>query len=247
MINTEEYPKMYKKLSEFELEIHVAFLYKKIKETIQQYEHRNVLEIGVALDPFFSHFDDFQQWTVVDACHEFINHAEQLSVNDNRIQCIEGFFEERAELLKNNHYDFIIISSVLQDVKNAKEFLAKLKTICSPRTVVHFNVPNARSFHRMTGIEMGLLDDISKMTGNHIMSQHQHLFCMESFTELLIDAGFQIIESRTHFLKMFTTNQMNMMLRHGIIDEKILEGLDKMLKYMPDFGSTIFVNCRLES
>ena len=34
------------------------------------------------------------------------------------------------------------------------------------------------------------------------------------------------------------------MMDNGIIDEKILDGLYFMTKYMPDMGSEIYVNCR---
>ena len=48
-----------------------------------------------------------------------------------------------------------------------------------------------------------------------------------------------------YFIKPFTHKQMFEMLETKIIDEKVLEGLYGMTKYMPNLGSEIFIEFKL--
>ena len=243
MRNIEDYLEKYSQ-SNFE-DIQVAFRRKKVLEIIQQYEHHNILEIGCGFEPFFKYFDDYQQMTLIDPCNEFINNARELSMDNHRIQCIQGFFEDQIPLLKNNQYDFVIAAGLLQEVENPLDFLSKLNSICNHHTVVHINVNNAYSFHRVLAQEMGLIDDVFQKSDKQITLQQHSTFCLESLSQLLNKTGFKILERGSYFIKPFTHDQMYRMLSSGIIDEKVLEGLYRIVKYMPEYGSEIYINCKL--
>ena len=184
--------------------------------------------------------------TVIDPCSEFINDAKKLAAGNQRVQCILVFFEDQIALLKNQQYDFIILTSLLHEVENPSDFLIKLKNICNPNTVVHINVPNACSFHRLLAKEMGLIQEVFYKSDRQIMLQQQIMFSMESLSELLHQTGIKTLEQGTYFIKPFTHDQLYRMLSSGIIDEKVLDGLYQMDKYLPDYGSEIYINCKLD-
>ena len=229
-------------------DIQVAIRIKKVVEIIQQYEHHSILEIGCGFEPFFKYFDDYQQMTVVDPCNEFINNAKELSAGNQRVRCIQGFLEDQIALLNRGgqRFDFVILTSLLHEVENPSDFLIKLKSVCNPHTVVHVNVPNAYSFHRLLAKEMGLIQEVFDKSDRQIMLQQQTMFSMESLSELLRQTGFKTLEQGTYFVKPFTHDQLYRMLSSGIIDERVLDGLFQMDKYMPEYGSEIYINCKLE-
>ena len=75
--------------------------------------------------------------------------------------------------------------------------------------------------------------------------QQYRVFDMEKLSKVLRQNGFEIISNGSYFLKPFTHNQMEQLLSSEIFDSRVIEGLNKMTKYLPEFGSEIFVNCKI--
>jgi 2-polyprenyl-3-methyl-5-hydroxy-6-metoxy-1,4-benzoquinol methylase len=244
MRNIKDYIGKYKQ-SSFE-NIQVAFRLKKVVEIIQQYRHNAILEIGCGFEPVFKYMDDYENMTIVDPGKEFINNAATLSQGNCRVKCICAFFEDVAHNLLSQSYDFVIISSLLHEVENPANLLQKVKACGGENTVFHMNVPNAYSFHRILAKEMGLIDDIFKKSDRQITLQQNTTFCLESLSELATSVGFQIIDSGAYFIKPFTHEQMHKMLVNNIISESVLDGLYQMTKHMPEYGSEIYINCKLK-
>ena len=48
----------------------------------------------------------------------------------------------------------------------------------------------------------------------------------------------------SYFIKPFNHKKMAELLELEIIDKQLLVGLDNMIKYFPENGAEIFVNCR---
>ena len=59
-------------------------------------------------------------------------------------------------------------------------------------------------------------------------------------------SGFEILESGSFFVKPFSHEQMYNMMQQGILNEAVLDGLYYLTEYMPEFGSEIYVNCKLK-
>lgn len=124
--------------------------------------------------------------------------------------------------------------------------LGAIRQVCSKDTMVHINVPNANSMHRLLGMEMGLLDDVHDMSGNNVDFQQNNVFDSDNLRKMIEDNGFVVVEEGSFFVKPFSHKQMYAMVEKEIINETVLDGLYKLGDYMPDFGSEIYVNCRME-
>lgn len=48
----------------------------------------------------------------------------------------------------------------------------------------------------------------------------------------------------SYFVKLFSYRQKEGCLEHGILDEKVLDAFYKLVKYMPQYGSEIYINFR---
>lgn len=230
-------------LKEFE-SYQVKYRRKMVLEQIKRYRPHKVLEIGCGMEPLFQWVKDVD-FTIVEPSDGFCENAKKIAEMEKRnIQIIQGFFEETE---CNEKYDMIICSGLLGEVEAPERILKKITAICANKKggVVHVNVPNAMSVHRLLAKESGLIQEVTDMSERNLMLQQHIVFTMESLTDLIEKTGFSILDKGSYFIKPFTHIQMEKLLEYRIIDEEILNGFYRLVKYMPDLGSEIFVNCKL--
>lgn len=217
---------------------------KKIIEEIEKYKPQAILEIGCGDYPLFT--DVGGAFTIVEPSDDFASNAIELSKqNQTPVKVINDFFEESIDQLER--YDMIICASLLHEVENPEDFLKKLFSICDKNTLVHINVPNALSMHRILAVESGLMPSIYDLSDRNIKLQQHSVFDIHSLTDMVRAAGGQVIDSGSIFIKPFTHAQMMRLLDCDIISEKVLDGFYNLVKYMPELGSEIYVTCRKDN
>jgi len=223
----------------------VSYRRRKILDVIKAYHPEKILEIGCGTEPLFQYVEE-AQFTIIEPAQDFYNNAVNLAGKDTRVRCIQGFFEEEVQRLSNDH-DMIICASLLHEVEKPVRLLKAIAQVCNQNTIVHINVPNANSMHRLLGKEMKILADVHDMSENNRNFQQNNVFDKDSLSRIVTENGFDIIEDGSFFVKPFSHTQMYDMVQSGIVDEKVLDGLYALGKYMPEFGSEIYVNCRLKA
>lgn len=219
----------------------------KVISLIKKYRHESILEIGCGLEPLFMHFNDYKKMIIVEPAKGFIAEAKKKAeVKQDRIFFINGFLEESVSQVKeiDNGLDYIILSSLLHEVEDPEGLLKSVYEICGEQTVVHINVPNANSIHRLLAKEMGIIEDVHELSELQIEMQRHKVFDLGQLCELVDLCGFQVIGQGTYFPKLFSARQMEKMLKAGIVDGKIFDGLNKMIKYVPEFGSELYVQVK---
>lgn len=77
-----------------------------------------------------------------------------------------------------------------------------------------------------------------------MMQQSNVVYDIESLTKICEKNGLKVINEGSYFVKPFTHRQMQQCLDNGVFDINLLKGLDKIIKYMPEYGSEIFVECK---
>ena len=249
MRDISDYEKNYINMNESFERYKVKYRREKIIEQIEYYNPTKILEIGCGLEPLFS-FIQNKNFTVVEPSAEFYENAQKLKDNlayDN-LTCIKGFFEDvfykLADLVQT--YDMIICSSLLHEVTIPETLLRAITKVCSVDTVVHINVPNAYSLHRLIGAESGILTSVFDKTYNNRLFQQNQNFDMASLKRILNACNMIVIDEGSYFLKPFSHKQMAEMLDKHILDEKILDALYGVTRHMPEFGSEIYVNCKIK-
>ena len=111
-------------------------------------------------------------------------------------------------------------------------------------TILHINVPNCKSFHLLWAYESGLIKQIGGLTDRAKQLQQNSTFDLESLERLANDFDLKILDKGSYFIKPFNHSKMEQCIKYNLIDQKLLDGLDAMIKYMPQLGCEIFVNCR---
>lgn len=247
MFDLEDYAKKYSDLyrdDDFETVL-VKIRRKQVMASLRKHNHQNILEIGCGLEPLFPYCDHYETYTIVEPAEEFVQHAKALSSGEDKIRVVQGYFEEAyKQLLGKSYFDFVICSALLHQVPNPATLLQSIYQLCSDSTVVHINTPNGFSFHIVLALEMGIIDDIFVKSETDIELQRHTRFDKASLFRLVEGNGFQILASGTYFIKPFTNEQMGKILKTEIVDISIIDGLERMIKYLPDMGSEIFVDVK---
>jgi ubiquinone/menaquinone biosynthesis C-methylase UbiE len=185
---------------------------------------------------------------VVEPAKSFITEAKKKlgGGKNNNIFFINGMLEESVGRIKEigDGLDYIIVGSLLHEVEEPEKLLRSIYEICSDKTVVHINVPNANSIHRLLAKEMGLIKDVHELSELQIEMQRHNVFDLTQLCEFVESYGFQVIDKGAYFPKLFSARQMEKMLDIGIVDETIFDGLNKMIRYLPEFGSEIYVQVK---
>ncbi len=207
--------------------------------------HQNILDIGCGNDPIYTYFNDFTKVTVIEPGQAFYKNAQKLAKSNSKIQIVNDFVENTVDLWKSESFDFIIIGGFLHEIHNPDEVLAAINKISSNHSLVYSYVPNSKSFHRLLAFEMSITDSIYQKSGHDKLFNRQNNFDLQSFNELLEKNGFQCIDKGSYFVKPFTHNQMGELIKKNIFDSTIFDGLDKMIKYLPEFGSELYVLFKL--
>ncbi len=225
----------------------VKYRKRKIIEILSRYAHNFIIEVGCGLSSIFNEYTDFKMLHVVEPgqgfCKKALNDIEVLNLK-GRVEVFCDQFESWHVPPANNAPDFIIISSLLHEVNNPVLLLKKANEIAGTDTVIHINVPSANSFHRLLAVEMGLIPNVFEKSATQITLQQSMVFDIEKLKELVEKNGFRVVESGSYFFKPFTHKQMQEMLNAGFITEQMLDGFYKMDKYLPEFGSEIYVNVK---
>lgn len=210
-----------------------------VLESVSRYPHRSVLEIGCGLEPLFPLLDDYDEYWIVEPIPECADGARQNPAASTRLHVLDGFFEDVHEAAPRD-FDFIVVSSLLHEVSDPVRLLTSLRQHCDADSVLHFNVPNVRSFHRLLALEAGLIEDLFEQSNTEKRFQRHTRFDKGTLFQLLEEHGFRIVGSGTYFIKPFTHSQMESVLKHGIVDMRIIDALDRMTTHLPDLGCEIF-------
>ena len=212
---------------------------KTITKLVKQFKFKDILEIGCAVNPMFSYFD-FNSYTIVEPNGVFVEQiTKDLPAN---VLVIQNFIENTSFKKK---FDFIIMSGVLHEVSNPDEILQTLHKFSHKDTLIHLNLPNAYSFHRLLAYESGIIKSIFQSSKlDKTLKRHQ--FDKKKLLNLLRKNNFRIISTGTFLTKILTNSQLEFLINQKTASKKILKGLEKINKYIPEFGCYLFVNVKVK-
>jgi SAM-dependent methyltransferase len=217
-----------------------------VLSSLARHPHRRIVEVGCGFDALFPHLDDFDRFSIVEPSEEFVDAARVAAASDDRVMVHQGFLEEVAPQLDLTP-DFVVVSSLLHEVPDPQGLLAAVRSLCGAETVVHLNVPNMMSFHRLLAVEMGLIPTVFTPSQLELQFQRQSQYDMTSLLAAVTQAGFRVEVSGSYFLKPFSHAQMQAMLKAGIIDESVLAGLTGMVRHLPLMGCELYVELKADA
>ena len=223
--------------------IQIEYRRKLVLAQVRRCVPRRLLEVGCGALPLFTDLPTDMEITVVEPAHAFSEHARQLASGRDRVKVVQGFIE--AVDLGNAEFDMIILSCVLHEVPDPSAMLGALLHRCSSHTILHVNVPHARSLHRLLAVAMGLIPETTQTSETqHRMQQRGAPYDARSLRAELSSSGFRVVDEGSLFVKPFTHGQMQTLIDNGFMTRPILDGLDKLVDWLPELGSEIWAHAQ---
>lgn len=241
---SQEYEKQYKGEEWFE-QVLVKARRRRVLESAQRHPSRRVLEIGCGLDPLISSWPAFDQFTVVEPIAGFCDKTRAAAPAGADVVVLEGYLEEQVTALEARApFDLIVASSLLHEVPDPRRLLASIRALAVADTVIHLNVPNVRSFHRLLALEMGQIEDIFSISEMEKRFERKTRFDRAKLYSLLNEEGFMVTRFETYFMKPFTHLQMEKIVDYKIVPNTMIDALDRMTKYAPELGCEMLVEAK---
>ena len=183
-----------------------------------------------------------KEWIIFEPSEQFYKNAVNLAKGHENITVINDFFPSTKYNI--DHIDLILCFSLLHEVEKPEELLAGMKKISDMNTTLHVNVPNANSIHRLLAKECNIIDSVYDMSERNIILQQNRVYDMASLVSQIENAGFEVIDKGSLFVKFLSSAQMLQLVRNKIIDRNVLDGLYRLIDYMPEYGSELYISFR---
>ena len=242
----DDYAKQYELLP-FEA-IQASYRRRVLVARIDHHRPSHLLEIGCGRLPLFVDLPGVRS-TVIEPSLAFAQNARLLSVGREDVMIVNGYVENYAKDAPNQAYgfDMIVLSCLLHEVDDPDSLLAAVRHLCMSDTVVHINVPNANSMHRLLALAMGIIASTDSLSETQRVMQQRLVYDVHKLRADICKAGFEILDEGSLFVKPFTHAQMQTLVDVGFMSTTMLDGLSQLANIIPGLGSEIWIEARRRS
>lgn len=236
---TEEYMKDYG----FEAEM-VRYRRALLLERLAHHTPATVVELGCGADlqatGYQAQGGAWDQWVVVEPSEVFAQCARDSGLPN--LTVIQDFFENVDTGIPDNP-GLLLCSGLLHEVPDADLLIGAMRARMGPKTVLHINVPNARSMHRQLAQAMGLIDDLKAISPRNAALQQPRVYDMDDLVQQLERHKLKVASSGGYLVKPFTHQQMAPLVED--LGRSVMDGLYMLGQQNPDMASEIYVEVTL--
>lgn len=223
---------------------------RKIVALMEKYKASDILEIGCGMEPIFLKYGGFASMTIVEPAPQMYESAGghiENTQNKDRVTLINDFLENVTDKLTGVPFDFILDIGLIHEVEDCNAHVEAIKNLCGRDTKVLFVTSNSESFHLMLAYESGLIKSPSDLTEKAKGFQRHRTFNMRQMEDFIHGFGFRVLEKGSYFIKPFSHAQMKRLVDEAIISTQVLDGLDRMVKYMPELGAELYIVAEIDN
>lgn len=217
-------------------------------EFLAAHRPSRVLEVGCGPDLLIDRFDlpasAIDMWMVVEPSF-YADEIEARLADCGKLALTRGYMEDRIAPLRAaapQGYDAVMLSGLLHETTNPATMLSAAHDLLKTGGHLFVSVPNARSFHRLLAVDMGLMASETQLSARNIELGQPVVYQRDTLEALVHEAGFEALEFSGYMFKPFSNGQMG-----GVIDAigtDIVDGLNKLGKRFPDNAAEIAVVAR---
>jgi 2-polyprenyl-3-methyl-5-hydroxy-6-metoxy-1,4-benzoquinol methylase len=220
--------------SNFYSESNLGFDLHLVKKGYQQFSEffigNSCLELGPATGYMTQYIvNDFDEVTCVEGSKDLIEKIPNYK-NLNKVHSLFENFDT------NKKFDTIILNHVLEHIQKPIELLEKIKRWKSEKGRLIIGVPNAKSFHRLAAVKMGILSSEYELNSRDVELGHYRVYDFKSLEKDCIDAGYKVISKGGVFIKFLSNAQIERFL-----DEKIIESYFDLGNEFKENSAEIFL------
>lgn len=200
----------------------------------------SILEVGVGKTCVASAFPEARA-TAIDpvpsALTQWSLACRRVGMNANVVPLTLDDYCQQS--LPGDLFDFIVLSSVLHEMPDRLVALRHVARLLAPAGKCIVVVPNATSLHRLLGVALGLMDDLHSQTPTEAKMGQFPAYTEASLNAHMELAGLRIVTTQTFFLKPLSSEQMALAEEAGVLDQEMLDSLERLKRLMPSWGAEI--------
>lgn len=247
LIGAEEYAQKYLVDMAFEQHL-ITARQDKCLEFLAMVSPATVVEVGCGPDLLIDRFDlvgsSIRSWLVIEPSF-YADMIDEKRASIDKLHLERGYLEERVDAAKAilpEGADCILLSGLLHETTNPHSMLSSAKALLKPGGALFVSVPNAQSFHRLLGVEMGLMRSPTELSERNIELGQPNVFNRETLETIVKEAGFGEVVFSGYMFKPFSNNQMQDVLK--IVGDDAVEGLERLGRRFPENAAEIAVFAR---
>jgi len=177
----------------------------KLRTIVPDLTGETALELGCgegAVTPLLAR--TFPKVTVVDASAQLLDRLRDRLGGDN-VEYVESLFEEFET---EQRFDVVLLLHVLEHVEDPVAIMSRAAQWLAPGGRMLLSVPNAESVHRLLGVQLGMLDEITQLNDLDRALGHRRVYSFETFKQDVERAGLQVTSEQGIFLKAQSSAQI---------------------------------------
>lgn len=178
--------------------------------------------------------NNFKELDVIEGSKELLDQIPNHPKLTKYHSLLENFTPSRK-------YSTIIMSHVLEHIAEPLDVLKRVALWLEPGGVVIISVPNAKSFHRLAAVKMGLLSNEYQLNDRDQKVGHYRIYDLDTLSDVASNAGLTVKDKGGILLKFLSFMQMEQ-----IFDNKMLDGFYELGKDFPANAADIYVVCKNE-
>jgi len=152
---------------------------------------------------------------------------------------------EAAEL--QSQYDAIFLINTLEHIESTDLVLSKIRGWLKPRGQFFVLVPNADAPSRQIAVMMGIIDTNNSVTAGEWAHGHRRTYSFDTLEADLRRNGFRIKHRGGLMFKALANFQIDLALKHQIIDDKYIEAIYQLGEIYPTFCASIYLVAECDS
>lgn len=183
----------------------------------------------------------YQDITVIEAASELISIAkENTKKNNTTINFLNSTFEN---VQIDQKFDAIFLIHTLEHIDDSVSILKKINNWLSADGKLFLAVPNANAASRQIAVKMGLIPFNNAVTEGEWSHGHRRTYSFDTLELEAKKAGLKIKKSGGIFFKAVANFQLDLMLKHSIINQQYLDGCYELGMQYPELCSSIYLIC----
>jgi SAM-dependent methyltransferase len=178
--------------------------------------------------------DHFTEMEIVEASSLYLERAKSL-LSGRRAVFQNALIEDFDT---NRRFDVVLLAGVLEHVQDPRCVLGKAKKFMKVDGTLIVIVPNATSFHRRIGVEMGLMEDCYVLGEQDFRVGHRRYYDLPRLRQEMYHAGLRVVQSGGILFKVLPNDQM------ANLGEDYCDALYQIGKKYPELCAEIYAGCR---
>jgi 2-polyprenyl-3-methyl-5-hydroxy-6-metoxy-1,4-benzoquinol methylase len=173
----------------------------------------------------------FRRHVVLDASPAVISNFRQ-RYPDSKADIVESYFES---FMTDERFDVIVFGYILEHVDDPVQILRHFRQFLAPTGRMFVTVPNAEVLNRRLGHLAGMLPDMQMLSDHDRLLGHKRYYTVQSLSQDIGEAGYDIVRLEGIYLKPLTTSQMISLN----LDERIIQALCEVAIGYPELSCGI--------